>query len=232
MAIGRPSAEAEVLLECGRHGDEPAGREACLSTVRDLSCAATRATRRFLERTTVLVVPTANLDGRAAGTRGNGDGVHIVRDRLALRTAGPVPWQRSSATGSPTSSTTSTSTAPDPRYYDKDVYDCWPRDLDTRTPVHDEAGPAGTGLDDLGGADDDPADASEVLRDPPRGYRLTADQYADVGDELAPHGVQVRPTGEEGAYVPLRQSQRALVPPLPDERATYRLAVGEPDTRC
>jgi hypothetical protein len=88
-------------------------------------------------------------------------------------------------------------------------------------------GYADTGPVYVGGADNDPAEPAKVIQDPPCGYRLTTDQYDRVKDELALHGVTTR-----GAYVPLRQSLRALVPLLLDERAPYHLTAAEPDTDC
>ena len=142
VAIGDPeprpiedvleSGEPVVLFSCTFHGNEPAGREACLIWLRDLAFTDDPTLVKQLQDQTVLFFPTANPDGRAANTRGNSQGVDINRDHLNLRTleaqalAGILrEWQ-------PDVAVDLHEYGPSlPAVYDDDLLYLWPRNLNT-----------------------------------------------------------------------------------------------------
>ena len=67
-----------------QHGNEPAGRETSLQLLRDLAFTTDPTLLRQLSQQSVLVIPSANPDGREANSRTNSSGVDINRDHLAL----------------------------------------------------------------------------------------------------------------------------------------------------
>jgi hypothetical protein len=79
------SASPTTLIQCHVHGNEPSMRESCLILARELAFTDDPELLKIMERSTVLIVPTLNGDGRAANTRGSSTGQDLNRDHSLLR---------------------------------------------------------------------------------------------------------------------------------------------------
>lgn len=129
-----------IMMACSQHGNEPAGREACLKFVRDLAFTNDPDYVSLMKDATILVVPSANPDGRAANTRENSQGIDINRDHVNLVTAearaiaGVVrDWQ-------PEVSLDLHEYGPSiPAAYDDEVLYLWPRNLNTDQKVYERS---------------------------------------------------------------------------------------------
>ena len=79
------SESPTTLIQCHVHGNEPSMRESCLILARELAFTDDPTLLQIMERSTVLIVPTLNGDGRAANTRGSSTGQDLNRDHSLLR---------------------------------------------------------------------------------------------------------------------------------------------------
>jgi hypothetical protein len=127
VRAGSPSARTVVLFICSQHGDEPAGREACLIRMRSLPRSSS---------VTYLFVPNANPDGRVADTRTNSQGIDINRDHLLLRSAEGRAMASVIRDYRPDVIHDLHEFGPSEPYYVKDVLWLWPRNLNVSDGVH------------------------------------------------------------------------------------------------
>jgi hypothetical protein len=134
-AAGVRSAPS-TLFVCTQHGNEPAGREAGLQLVRDLAFTADAAALRQLEDQAVLVIPTANPDGRERNIRTSGV-TDINRDHLNLTQPETQAIHRVIRDVAPDVILDLHEYGPtQPVVYDADVLYLWPRNLNVDPGVH------------------------------------------------------------------------------------------------
>jgi hypothetical protein len=137
---GKALKQPTTLFVCSQHGNEPAGREACLIRLRDLAFTDDAELLAQLRSQTILFVPSANPDGRDANTRENSDGIDINRDHLNLESAEGQAMASVVRDWQPEAVVDLHEYGPSiPVLYDDEVLVLWPRNLNVDTAIHDQA---------------------------------------------------------------------------------------------
>jgi hypothetical protein len=142
VRLGYPAPPADEEIAAGRsvlvfgsqHGNEPAGREMTLQLLRDLAVTDDDELISQLSETTVLIIPTANPDGRVANTRQNADGVDTNRDHLHMATPEGQTMARVLRDYTP-DITVDAHERPSGRNPDMELL--WPRNLNVYEPVRE-----------------------------------------------------------------------------------------------
>ena len=136
VALRRPT----TLFVCTQHGNEPAGREACLQRLRDLAFTDDAELIAQMEKQTILFVPSANPDGRDANARENSDGTDINRDHLNLVSLEGRAMAAVVRDWRPEAVVDLHEYGPSlPGLYDDEVLVLWPRNLNVDEDVHAQA---------------------------------------------------------------------------------------------
>lgn len=125
--IQQSAQQPTVLFVCSQHGDEPAGREACLTLLRDLAFTSDPELTQQLSETSVLFIPNANPDGRAADTRENSQNIDINRDHLEYVSAEGRAIGEVMRTARPDIVHDLHEYSSDSELYDSELLTLWPR---------------------------------------------------------------------------------------------------------
>ena len=121
-------------------GTNRPGREACLKLLRDLAFTDDAELLGQLKSSTILFVPSANPDGRAANTRENSVGTDINRDHLNLESKEAQAIAGVVRDYQPDLSIDLHEYGPSvPAVYDDELLYLWPRNLNVDQKIHDLA---------------------------------------------------------------------------------------------
>ena len=123
-----------ALFNCSIHGNEPAGREACLQLARDLSSTNDPTVKRLLTDTTVQFI-NVNPDGWEANTRGNADGIDVNRDFMKLETPEARTLAKLIRDGKPDVLNDLHEYGPS-KYYKDHALQLWPRNRNVDDAIH------------------------------------------------------------------------------------------------